>query len=155
MQSKAKTVEQYLSELPEGRREAIAAVRKVILDHLPKRYEEVMQGMIGYVVPLERHPVTYNKQPLAYAGLASQKNYMALYLSNVYADEATAAWFKAEYAKTGKRLDMGKSCVRFRKLEDLPLPVVAKTIARTPVSEFIESYDNARGRRRARGRPGV
>ena len=146
--STAETVEEYLAELPEDRRDAIATVRQVILNNLPEGYEETMQyGMIGYVVPLERYPVTYNGQPLAYAALASQKNYMSLYLMNIYSDGEAERWFVDRYHASGKRLDMGKSCVRFRKLEDLPLELIGDTIARTPAAQFIHRYEDSRASR--------
>ena len=133
MQSKATTVEEYLSDLSDDRRDAISTVRNVVLDNLPEGYEEMMLfGMISYVVPLSVVPDTYNKQPLMYAALASQKRHMALYLTNVYGDESLENWFRERYLATGKRLDMGKSCVRFRKLDDLPLDLVGETIGRTP-----------------------
>ncbi len=145
MQSRAATVEAYLAELPEDRRAALAEVRATILDHLPEGYEEGMQyGMIGYFVPLERYPETYNGQPLSVAALANQKNYMALYLMGVYAERD--AWFREEYRKRGKRLDMGKSCVRFRSLDDLPLDLVGEVIARTSVEDFIRLYEESRRR---------
>ena len=101
--SKAKTVDEYLAELPEDRRAEIAIVRKVILANLPDGYQEMMQfGMIGYVVPLERYPVTYNGQPLMFAALASQKNYMSLYLMNICSDEAVEKWFVEGYKASGK-----------------------------------------------------
>jgi hypothetical protein len=146
--SGATTVQQYLEELSPERREAISAVRDVILAHLPEGYEEGIHfGMIGYVVPLVTYPKTYNKQPLSYVALSSQKNYMSLYLMNVYADEATAEWFDREYAASGQRLNRGKSCVRFKTLPDLPLELVGKAVALTPVSEFIQIYESARNRR--------
>ena len=145
MQSDAKTVAEYLAELDAGRREAIAAVRGVILDNLPDGYEEMMLfGMISYVVPLSVLADTYNGQPLMYAALASQKRHMAVYLTNVYADGSVEGWFRERYLATGKRLDMGKSCVRFRKLDDLPLELVGEAIARTPVAEFVETYKASR-----------
>lgn len=145
MQSEAKTVEAYLESLPADRREAIEAVRAVILKHLPKGYEEGMQfGMIGYYVPLPVYPDTYNKQPLGYVALASQKNYMALYLSTIYTSEEAAEEFERAYRATGKRYDVGKSCVRFRKLDDLPLPLVGKTIKATPAKQFVEMAKAAR-----------
>ena len=144
-QSKAQTVGEYLAELPPDRREAIAAVRKGILDRLPGGYEETMQsGMIGYVIPLERYPVTYNRQPLVYAALASHKSYMSLYLMNVYGDEDTEKWFSEQYRASGKKLNMGKSCVRFKRLEDLPLGVIGQAIGRTEVTDFIERYEASR-----------
>ncbi len=146
--SSAQTVEEYLAELPPDRREAINAVRKVILDNLPTGYEEMMQfGMISYVIPLERYPVTYNKQPLQYAALASQKHYMSVYLMNVYGDPDSEQWFVEQYRASGKKLDMGKSCVRFKKLDDLPLDLIGRAVARTPVEAYIEVYEAARGKR--------
>jgi len=146
MQSKAKTVKQYLAELPDDRREALQAVRTVILKNLPKGYKEGMQyGMIGYFVPHSVYPPGYHcdpKQPLPLAGLASQKNHMAIYLMCVYGDPEHAAWFRAAWAKTGKKLDMGKSCVRFRKIEDVPLKVIGEAIKRVPVKKFIEHYES-------------
>ncbi len=146
--SSAQTVEEYLAELAPDRREAINAVRKVILDNLPTGYEEMMQfGMIGYVIPLERYPVTYNKQALQYAALASQKHYMSVYLMNVYGDPDSEQWFVEQYRASGKKLNMGKSCVRFKKLDDLPLDLIGRAIARTPVEAYIEVYEAARGKR--------
>ena len=150
--SKARTVEEYLSELSPDRRESIEAVRKVVLDHLPEGYQEMMLfGMIAYVIPLERYPVTYNRQPLEYAALASQKNYMSLYLMTIYGDPEAEQWFTEQYRARGKKLDMGKSCVRFKRLEDLPLDLIAQVIARTPVDVYIEKYEEAR--RAPRQRP--
>ena len=143
--SAATTVDEYLDSLPPDRQAALQAVRAVIRDNLPAGYQEGMQyGMIGYYVPLERYPVTYNKQPLSYAGLASQKQYMSLYLSCVYASDALRQQFEAEYARAGKRLNMGKSCVRFKRLDDLPLDVVARAIAAVPVDQYIAMYEQAR-----------
>jgi Domain of unknown function (DU1801) len=149
MQSKAKTVKEYLNELPEERRDAIEAVRKVILKNLPKGYEEVMDGMICYVVPLKLYPAGYldnQKTPLAYVGLASQKNNMAVYLTNIYyeRDKALHEWFHKAYKASGKKMDIGKSCVRFTKLENLPLDVIGQAVAKTPVKEFITIYENSR-----------
>ena len=142
--SKAVTVAEYLAELPEDRRPAIEAVRAVILEHLPPGYDEVMQhGMISYVVPLSRYPDTYNKQPLAIASLANQKHHMALYLVGVYADDGES-WFQRQWRATGKKLDMGKSCMRFKRLDDVALDVVGTAIARTSVEEFIEQYERSR-----------
>jgi hypothetical protein len=143
--SAASTVDQYLAELPEDRRVAIATVRDAILRLLPDGYEEMMQyGMISYIVPQSRYPKTYNGQPLAIASIGNQKNYMAVYLNNVYSDRGTEQWFVDEYARTGKKLDMGKSCVRFKKLEDLAIDLIARAVARTPVDEFIAAYEAAR-----------
>ena len=147
MTSKAATVEEYLAELPEDRREAISAVRNVIMKNLPKGYEEGMQyGMIGYYVPHSIYPPGYHcdpKQPLPFAHIASQKNHMAVYLMCIYGDKDEEKGFVEEYKKTGKRLDMGKSCVRFRKLENLPLELIGKAVKRTPVKKFIAGYEAA------------
>ena len=149
MQSDAATVEEYLSELDDGRREAVATVRNVILTNLPDGYEEAMQyGMISYVVPLSVLAETYNGQPLMYIALASQKQYMSLYLTNVYGDESVENWFKERYLATGKKLNMGKSCVRFRRLDDLPLDLVAHVVALTPMEEFVDIYHASHSSRR-------
>ncbi|MEE8191540.1 MAG: DUF1801 domain-containing protein [Gemmatimonadales bacterium] len=138
MQSAAATVDEYLSELPDERRDAIGKVRQTILDNLPQGYEEVMNwGMITYQVPLETCPDTYNGQPLMYAALASQKNHMAVYLTGIYMSEEARSRFEAAYKATGKRLDVGKSCVRFRKLEDLPLQLIGESIASEDVEGFV------------------
>lgn len=147
MQSEATTVKQYLAELPKDRREAIAAIRKEILAHLPKGFEEAMNwGMITYQVPLETFPDTYNKQPLMYAALASQKNHMAVYLMGIYMSEKERTEFEANYRATGKRFDVGKSCVRFKKLDDLPIALIGDAIASMTVDEFIEGQQRARER---------
>ena len=148
--STAQNPEEYLADLPPNRREAIAAVRDVIRKNLPAGYEEGMEfGMIAYYVPLDRFPDTYNGHPLGLAAIANQKNYMALYLNSVYGDRETEAWFKGRYAASGKRLDMGKSCVRFRRLEDLPLDVIGETIARTDVDRYLAHFQAAHGSSRA------
>lgn len=139
MQSKAKTVQQYLSELPDDRLAAVEAVREVILENLPEGFEEVMNwGMITYQIPLSRYPDTYNEKPLMMAALASQKNHMAVYLTGVYADSDSRARFVSAYEATGKRMDIGQSCVRFRRLDDLPLELIGEAIAEYSVDEFIE-----------------
>jgi hypothetical protein len=145
--SRAATVDEYLQELPEERRAVVAAVRKVILRNLPKGYREAMSyGMICYEVPLERYPTTYNKQPLCYAGLAAQKNHYALYLMCVYGGGELQKQFREDFQKAGKKLDMGKSCVRFHKLEDLPLDVIGRYIAKVPLTKWIEIYEASRKR---------
>ena len=146
--SEATTVEEYLDELADDRRATLEAVRDVVRANLPDGYEETVQfGMISYVVPLERYPKTYNRQALQYAGIASQKNYVSLYLMNVYGNEETESWFVDSYRASGKRLDMGKACVRFKRIDDLPLDLIGETIARTPVDDFIALYEKARGPR--------
>jgi uncharacterized protein YdhG (YjbR/CyaY superfamily) len=153
MRSNASTVEEYLTELPEERREELETVRQVILQNLPEGYEEAMDwGMIAYQVPLEAYPNTYNKKPLMYAALASQKNHMAVYLMAVYGDEEARRDFEAAYGATGKRYDVGKSCVRFRTLADLPLELIGATIASVSASEFIERAKAAGSSRRPRGK---
>jgi len=148
VKSDAATVEEYLAGLPEERREAMQAVRQVVLDNLPDGYEECMAyGMIGYVVPLSRYPDTYNKQPLGLAALASQKQYMSLYLNNVYDNPEMLEWFTSAYTASGKKLNMGKSCVRFKRLDDLPLDVVGQAIARTSVDDFLSSYEESRNKK--------
>jgi uncharacterized protein YdhG (YjbR/CyaY superfamily) len=145
MRSNASTVEEYLGELPEERRAALEAVRQVILKNLPKGYEEAMNwGMITYQVPLETYADTYNKKPLMYAALAAQKNHMAVYLTAIYMNEEASRDFEAAYRATGKRYDVGKSCVRFKELEDLPLELLGESIASLPVSEFVERAKEAR-----------
>jgi hypothetical protein len=147
MQDQATTVEQYLSGLPEDRRKALEAVRQVLLENLDKDYEEGMQyGMIGYYVPHRVYPAGYHcdpKQPLPFAGLASQKNHMSLYLMCTYGDSELSRWFRDAWAKTGKKLDMGKSCVRFKRLDDLALDVIAEAIRRVPAKKYIESCEAA------------
>jgi len=142
MHSEARTVAEYIKALPVERQQAINKVRAVILENLPQGYEEVMNwGMITYQVPLSVKPDTYNKKPLMYAALASQKNHMAVYLSNIYANQASREEFERDYRATGKRYDVGKSCVRFRKLDDLPLELIGKAIAQTEMEEFVSDYE--------------
>ena len=155
MQSDALTVAEYLASLPEDRKKAMAAVRKVIRANLPKGIVESMNwGMIVYEVPLKTYPDTYNGQPLAYAGLASQKNYMSVYLMGLYGSEALRAEFESAYKATGKRMDVGKSCVRFRALDDLPLDVVAHAIGALTLDQFLALHDEAaslRASKKSRG----
>lgn len=144
MKSKAATVQQYLASLPDDRRKAIEAVRKVILKNLDKDYEESMLwGMIGYAVPHRVWPTGYHcdpSKPLMVAALASQKDNLTVYLMSVYSDKAERAWFEKAWAKTGKKLNMGGSCVRFRKLEDAALDVIGEAIRRVPAKAYVESY---------------
>jgi hypothetical protein len=142
---KPQSVDAYIAALPPDRRDAIQAVRREINRCLPEGYEEGIQyGMIGWYVPHRIYPAGYHcdpKQPLPFAGLASQKGYMALYLGCVYGSDDLRAWFEEAWAKTGKKLDMGKSCVRFKKLDDLPLDVVGQVVARIPVSAYLKRYE--------------
>ncbi len=145
MQSQASTVEEYLAELPPDRREAISAVRDVINENLPSGYREEMAfGMIGWGIPLEDYPDTYNGQPLAIAALASQKNHMSLYLMGLYGDQPEEEWFREEYARRGIKLDMGKSCVRFKRLDQVPLDVIGQVIAKIPPDVYVARYEAAR-----------
>lgn len=143
--SKAATVAQYLADLPADRRAEIEEVRDLVNAALPAGYREGMGfGMIGWVIPLEDYPDTYNKQPLAYAGLAAQKNYNSLYLNCVYASKERSERLQEAAAVAGKKLDMGKSCIRFRRAEDLPLELISDEIASTSPAEFIRIYEQAR-----------
>lgn len=152
MQSKATTVEKYLAELPPDRRAALTAVRKVIRANLDPDLEEVMQyGMIGYCVPHRVFPAGYHcdpKQPLPYAALASQKNHMSLHLMCIYdmgsGANPQAEWLQREWAKSGAKLDMGKACIRFKKLEELPLDVIAAAFKRFTAKDYVETYQRAR-----------
>ena len=152
MQSKAKTVKEYLASLPEDRRKVISAVRKVILKNLDKDYEEGMQyGAIGYYVPHRLYPHGYHcdpKIPLPFAGLGSQKNHMSVGMMCHYGDPAEDKWFRNAWLKTGKKLDMGKCCVRFKKLEDVPLEVIGQAIKRVPARKYIAIYEKMLGAER-------
>lgn len=145
--SKAKTVEEYLAELPEDRRTVIASVRALVNRHIPDGYVEAMSwGMIAWEVPLSRYPTTYNKQPLPYVALAAQKQYYALYLTVCYANSAQDVVLRNAYADAGKRLDMGKSCLRFKSPDDLLPDVIGGVIASTPVDTLIAQYEASRAR---------
>ena len=152
MRSSASTIEEYLAELPDERRAAIETVRQVILKNPPSGYEEVMNwGMITYQVPLETYADTYNKKPLMYAALAAQKNHMAVYLTAIYMNGEASREFEAAYIATGKRYDVGKSCVRFKELVDLPLELIGESIASLQVDEFVDRVNEARSVRKRRG----
>ena len=147
MKSSAKAPAEYLASLAPERREAITALRKLIRKHLPTGYEEAMQwGMLCYQVPLKRCPQTYNGMPLGYVALASQKNYMGLYLMGLCVDPAALKRFRASYKASGKKLDMGKVCLHFKKLDDLPLPLIAETVSAMSVAECIKAYEKAERR---------
>ena len=153
MHSDATTVTEYLASLPENRRRAMKAVRTVIRANLPKGLVEAMNwGMIVYEVPLKTCPDTYNGQPLAYAALASQKQYMSVYLMGIYGSDELRADFERSYRASGKRMNIGKACVRFRTLDDLPLDVVANAIGALTIEEFIAMHDQSASLRKARGR---
>lgn len=145
MPSKATTVKQYLNELPAERRAALEAVRAVFHENLDRDYEEGMQyGMIGYYVPHSVYPSGYHcnpKEPLPFAGLASQKNHMSISIMGMYGDAAQTAWFTQAWAKTGKKLDMGKCCIRFKRVEDLALDVIAEALRRMPAKYYVARYE--------------
>ena len=145
--SKAATVAEYLAELPPERRAEVARVRDVIRKRLPKGYAESMAfGMIGYGIPLERYPNTYNGQPLSYVALAAQKHYYALYLMPAYGHEPTEVKLRKAFEDAGKKLDMGKSCIRFKTADDLPLDAIGDIIASFPAEKWIEIYEASRRR---------
>ena len=139
MRSSAPTVSAYLKSLPADRRHALGTVRRVIRQRLPTGYQEAMNwGMIAYQVPLRICPDTYNGQPLMYAARASQKHYMAVYLSGSYSAPGAYRAFEKAYKTTGKRWDVGKSCVRFRTLDDLPLELIGRSNASMSVEAFVK-----------------
>ena len=148
MQSKAKTPQQYINELPEDRKEIMATFRNVILDNLPEGFEEQMTyGMLGYVVPHSRYPDGYHcdpKQPLPFINLASQKNHIALYHSGIYSDPELLNWFKNEWPKHGtNKLDMGKSCIRFKNPKKIPFELMGELTRKMTVDQWIERYESA------------
>jgi hypothetical protein len=143
--SRATTVADYLAQLPAERRREIEIVRDAVNSAMPAGYrEEISYGMIGWVVPLEDYPETYNGQPLGYAGLAAQKNYNSLYLTCVYASEDRTNRLRAAWQAAGKKLDMGKSCIRFRRADDLALDHVKREVASTAPAQFIAIHEAAR-----------
>jgi hypothetical protein len=146
MQSKAATVAEYLKSLPEDRRAAIEAMRNAVRQHLDEDIEEGMNyGMIGWFVPHRVFPQGYHcnpKQPLPFAGLASQKNHMSLYLMWTYEDTEEETWLRGAWTKDGRKLDMGKCCIRFKKIEDVPLEVVAEAVRRMPAKKYIAWYES-------------
>ncbi len=145
--SKAKTVEEYLVELPDERRAVVSAVRELVNRHLPHGYVEAMSwGMISWEIPLSRYASTYNKQPLSYVALAAQKHYYALYLTTCHANSAQDVVLRNAYADAGKKLDMGKSCLRFKALDELLPEVIGGVIASTPVDAHIAQYEASRAR---------
>jgi hypothetical protein len=148
MQSKATTPEQYLSELPEDRKEAMLKLRNAIKENLPQGFEEVISyGMLGYVVPHSIYPSGYHcdpKLPLPFINLASQKNFIALYHMGIYADKNLETWFVSEYPKHVKtKLDMGKSCIRFKKMDDIPFDFIGELATKVSVEDWISNYEKA------------
>lgn len=146
--SKASTVEQYLEQLPPERRAVVSKVRELVRRNLPKGYDETMAfGMIGYGIPLSRYPTTYNGQPLGYVALAAQKNYYALYLMGPYVNGEQGTELAEAFKRAGKKMDMGKSCLRFKSLDDLPLDAIGRVIASTLPEDLIAHYEAVRGKR--------
>ena len=144
--SNAKTPAAYLKELPADRRRELSRVRAMVRKHLPDGYRETMNwGMITYEVPLARHPATYNGQPLCFAALAAQKNYLSLYFMPL--DTSVLARLKAAFKHAGKKLDMGKSCIRFKQADDLPLDAIGAEIAAVPLDRYVAFVESVRGRR--------
>jgi hypothetical protein len=148
MQLKAKTPEEYINKLPEERKEAIKKLRKVILKNLPKGFKEMIgYGMIRYAVPHSIYPDGYHcdpKQPLPFMGIASQKNHISFYHMGIYSDKKLFEWFLKEYTKISKsKPDMGKSCVRFRKAENIPYELIGKLTAKITPQEWIKIYSKS------------
>lgn len=140
------TPDEYIASLPPDRREAMSTVRELINANIPEGYEEgMLYGIISWHVPLKRFPNTYNKQPLGLVGLGNRKNNMTLYLNNVYGNTETERWFKDRWAESGKKLNMGKSCVYFKTIDDLSLDVVAEVVAHDSLEQFISYYEESRG----------
>jgi hypothetical protein len=139
------TVDDYIDSLPEDRRIAIRAVREAVNAKLPPGFEEgIVYNMISWFVPFTRLAETYNDQPLCLASLGAQKSHMALYMMSVYGDDKLRTWFEKAFKASGKKLDMGKSCVRFKKLEDLPLDVISEAISKVSVDAYVDSYEKVR-----------
>lgn len=148
MKSSAATIEAYLASLPEDRRNALSAVRQVVVKNLPEGYVETMAyGMIAYAIPLAIFPNTYNGHPLMIAALGSQKNYLVIHLMGIYGDPKLRTWFEDEFRKAGKKLDAGKGCVRFKTLDDLPLGVIGEVIAKVPTEKLMKWHDMAQAQR--------
>ena len=143
--SSAATPAEYLSALPDDRCSAIAVLRQLILEHLPSGYVEAMRwGMLSYEVPLSVYPHTYNGQPLNYGGLAAQKQKNSLYLMSIYQDPAQFAELMEAFSQDGLKADMGKSCLRFKRPEELPLKKIGEIITRTAVEDYIRGYEASR-----------
>lgn len=145
MQSNETTVIGYLKSLPPERSATVSEIRELVNKNIKSGFEENMRwGMISWEIPLEKYPNTYNKQPLNYCGLAAQKNNYSLYLMSCYVSISEGNEFEEAYKQSGKRLDMGKSCIRFKRIEDLPLPLIVKYIKRYSVKGFIQVYEDSR-----------
>ncbi|HKW88174.1 MAG TPA: DUF1801 domain-containing protein [Candidatus Acidoferrales bacterium] len=143
--SNVKTPAQYIASLPGGRSKTIATVRALVNKHIPRGYDEcLIWGTIGWTIPLSRYPNTYNKQPLCYVALASQKNYCSLYLMGAYWGTSQLERLKAAFKRAGKKLDMGKCCVHFESPDDLPLEAIGKLISAISSEKWIEIYEQSR-----------
>ena len=147
MTSDAKTPEQYIKELPEDRKQPMVQLRSTILSNLPKGFKEVISsGMISYIVPHDKYPDGYHcnpKDPLPFISLASQKNFIALYHMGMYAMPKLLDWFTKEYPKhSTSKLDMGKSCIRFKKPEQIPNKLIGELVKKVSVDEWIEVYES-------------
>jgi uncharacterized protein YdhG (YjbR/CyaY superfamily) len=147
MHSKAKTIEAYLAELPKERQEVMRKLRQTILENLPVGFQEIMQyGMIGYVVPHSIYPKGYHadpKQPLPFLNLASQKNHVAIYHMGIYSDQEMLSWFLDQYKVFfGKKPDMGKSCIRFKKIEEIPYEMIGELVSKMTVQEWVKVYES-------------
>lgn len=147
MSSPASTPDEYENQLADDRKEVIAKLRQTILQHLPSGFEETISyGMIGYVVPLSTYPAGYHckaNEPLPFLSIASQKNFIALYHMGMYADEKLLHWFQSEYPKHAQsKLDMGKSCVRFKKMDDIPFALISELVGKISVQDWIQHYES-------------
>lgn len=146
MQYDAKTPDEYIAGLPEDRKLAMSKLRKVIKDNLPKGFKETIgYGHLGWVVPHETYPPGYHcdpKQPLPFLGIASQKNFIALYSMCIYSLPDQLEWFRTEWPKhTSRKLDMGKSCIRFKKFDDIPLKLIGELASQITPREWVEIYE--------------
>lgn len=156
MAATSAAVKAYLASLPDERRAAIEQVRKVIVDNLPEGYEEgTAMGMLVYFVPRAVLSKTYNGQPLWYVALGSQKSHMAVHLMPLYGDSKTEAWFRGEFTARGRKLDMGKSCVRFKRIEDLPLDLIGEVVRKYPMAQWVSLYEQSRASARPARKPPV
>ncbi|HEY4330227.1 MAG TPA: DUF1801 domain-containing protein [Phycisphaerae bacterium] len=150
IKSSVTAVEEFIAALPEDRRHAVSAVRTAILKTIPPGYEEmILMGGISYAIPLSRFPKTYNGYPLTIACITSTKSHMAVHLMGIYGSAKLRDWFVAEYKKSGKKFDAGKACVRFKKLEDLPVDLIAQTAGRVSVEQFIAVHEQAQAMKKA------
>ena len=147
MQSAATTPDQYIDELDEGRRQALKQLRNAVLNNLPKGFVEIMDGMLGYVVPHSLYPKGYHVNsslPLPFIGIASQKHFVAVYHMGLYSDQKLLKWFKGEYPKACRtKLDMGKCCIRFKKMDDIPFVLIGKLASKMTVKDWIAAYEKA------------